>query len=94
MKLGLGLYKHQLTEANYAFARQCGATHLVIHLVDYFHAGRDNPKGNQPTGGDAGWGRAGDPDALWTLDELRAIKRDINAVGLELEAVENFDQAP
>jgi len=93
MKLGLGLYKHQLTEANYAFARQCGATHLVIHLVDYFHAGRDNPKGNQPTGGDAGWGLAGDPDKLWTLDDLLAIKRDINAAGLELEAVENLDPA-
>lgn len=93
MKLGLGLYKHQLVEENYAFARQCGATHLVVHLVDYFHGGHDNPKGNQPTGSDAGWGLAGDPDRLWTLDELLAIKRDINAAGLQLEAVENFDPA-
>ena len=37
MKLGLGLYKHMLTPDNYNFARQCGATHLVIHLVDYFN---------------------------------------------------------
>ncbi len=93
MKLGLGLYKHMLTEENYAFARQCGATHLVVHLVDYFRAGRENPKGNQPTGGDAGWGLAGDPNRLWRLEELLAIKDQINAAGLELEAVENFDPA-
>ncbi len=93
MKLGLGLYKHMLTEENYAFARQCGATHLVIHLVDYFRAGHDNPKGNQPTGGDTGWGLAGNPDRLWSLAELLTIKRQINAAGLALEAVENFDPA-
>jgi len=93
VKLGLGLYKHMLTEENYAFARQCGATHVVIHLVDYFNRGSDNPRDNQPTGGDAGWGRAGDPDKLWTVDELAAIKRDVNAAGLQLEAIENFDPA-
>ena len=36
MKLGFGLYKHMLNEEHYKFAKQCGATHLVIHLVDYF----------------------------------------------------------
>ena len=34
MKLGLGLYRHMLTRENFQFARQAGATHLVIHLVD------------------------------------------------------------
>ena len=36
MKLGFGLYRHMLNEQHYKFAKQCGATHLVIHLVDYF----------------------------------------------------------
>lgn len=93
MKLGLGLYKHMLTKQNYQFARQCGATHLVIHLVDYFKQGKDNPSDNQPTGGDKGWGIAGDPDKLWSLDELLQIKKEINDAGLELEAIENFDPA-
>ncbi len=93
MKLGLGLYRHQLTSDNFAFARQCGATHLIVHLVDYFNQGRDNPEGNQPTGGSSGWGLAGDPDALWTASELRAIQREINAAGLEWEAIENLDPA-
>ena len=93
MHLGLGLYRHQLNADHYRFARQCGCTHLVIHLVDYFRSSRSNKPGDQPVGDDAGWGLAGDPDKLWTFDELAAIKRDINAAGLELEAIENFDPA-
>jgi mannonate dehydratase len=93
MKLGLGLYKHMLTAENFAFARQCGATHIVIHLVDYFNHGQNNPKDNQPTGGSHGWGMAGNPDQLWTLEELLEIKHQINDAGLVLEAIENFDPA-
>ncbi|MBN1360370.1 MAG: mannonate dehydratase [Sedimentisphaerales bacterium] len=93
MKIGLGLYRHQLNREHYDFARQCGATHLVVHLVDYFQQGRHNPGDNQPTGGSAGWGRAGDADRLWTVEELASLKRNINAAGLELEAVENLDPA-
>ena len=33
------------------------------------------------------------PDKLWTYEELAALKREINAAGLELEAIENFDPA-
>lgn len=93
MKLGLGLYRHQLTPENYAFARQAGATHVVAHLVDYFKAGEQGTSDNQPTGHDRGWGVAGDPNQLWTVDELVALRREINAAGLELEAIENFDPA-
>jgi mannonate dehydratase len=93
MKLGLGLYRHVLTKENYQFARQCGATHLVIHLVDYYKQGKDNPSDNQPTGGEEGWGLAGNQDTLWSLDEILQIKKDINEAGLELEAIENFDPA-
>src|SRR5262249_39911189 len=93
MKLGLGLYRHQLNNEHYAFAKQCGCTHVVIHLVDYFRSSRSNQPGDQPVGDDTGWGLAGDPDKLWTLDELTAIRRGINAAGLELEAIENFDPA-
>ncbi len=92
MKLGLGLYRHMLTRENFEFARQAGATHIVAHLVDYF---RGNPKASddQPTGTDLGWGLAGDPDRLWSLEELRALRRDVEASGLRLEAIENFDPA-
>ena len=93
MKVGLGLYRHQLDRAHFDFARQCGATHLVVHLVDYFGHAREGVNDGQPTGGTGGWGRAGDPRKLWTVEELRALKAEINAAGLELEAIENFDPA-
>ena len=95
MKLGLGLYRHMLTRENYQFARQAGATHLVVHLVDYFkdreHHAR--PSADQPIGDDRGWGRAGDPNQLWTVEELVSLRREINAAGLEFAAIENFDPA-
>lgn len=93
MKLGLGLYRHMLTRENFQFARQAGATHIVAHLVDYFRGGADNPHDNQPTGTDRGWGLAGDPDRLWTLAELVALRSQIEEEGLRLEAIENFDPA-
>ena len=39
MKLGFGFYKHMLNREHYDFAVQCGATHAVVHLVDYFYQG-------------------------------------------------------
>lgn len=48
---------------------------------------------DQPVGDDTGWGLAGDPARLWTYEELAAIKKEITAAGLELEAIENFDPA-
>jgi mannonate dehydratase len=93
MNLGLGLYRHQLNEEHYRFAKQCGCSHIVAHLVDYFRSSRNNHPGDQPVGDDTSWGLAGDPDQLWTYEELATLKRQINAAGLELEAIENFDPA-
>ena len=93
MKLGLGLYRHQLNREHYDFAKQCGCTHLVVHLVDYFRSSQSNQPGDQPVGDDSGWGLAGNPEKLWTYEELAAIRKEINAAGLELEAIENFDPA-
>src|SRR5689334_18662593 len=93
MKLGLGLYRHMLTRENFQFARQAGATHIVAHLVDYFKGGGHAGPDDQPTGTDYGWGLAGDPDKLWTLEEMKALRRDVEAAGLKWEAIENFDPA-
>jgi mannonate dehydratase len=94
MRLGLGLYRHMLTGENYQFARQAGATHIVAHLVDYFRGGDAHAASDdQPTGTERGWGLAGDPDELWTADELVDLRREVNDAGLELHAIENFDPA-
>lgn len=86
MKLGLGLYRRMLTADNFRFARQAGCTHIVAHLVDYFQQGTLHG-----TDGSRNWGvtRA----ELWSEEELRDLKRSIQAEGLELEAIENFDPA-
>ena len=75
MNLGLGLYRHMLTRENFAFARQAWATHIVAHLVDYFRGGSPQTRDDQPTGTDRGWGLAGDPNRLWTFDELVTLRR-------------------
>jgi len=90
MKLGLGLYRQSLTVDNFRFARQCGATHLVVHLVDYF--GGTNP---QLTRGDdrRGWGITQNQGKLWTVEELVALRKEIESHGLTWTAIENFDPA-
>jgi mannonate dehydratase len=94
MKIGLGLYRHMLTHDYYDFARQCGCTHVVVHLVDYFNQGASNPRDNQPTGSKyEAWGVAGDPDKLWTVAELKALRVAIEDAGLVLAAIENIDPA-
>lgn len=90
MKLGLGLYRNMLTRDNYRFARQAGCTHLVAHLVDYF-ADQVIPSADRP--GDGTWGITRGGGKLWEVDELLAIKREMNQEGLEWEAIENFDPA-
>ena len=94
MKIGLGLYRHMLTRDYYDFARQAGCTHVVVHLVDYFKKGATNPRDNQPTGSKyEPWGFAGDPEKLWTVQELKALRAEIEDAGLALAAIENIDPA-
>ena len=82
MKLGLGLYRHQLNDEHFQFAAQAGCEALVIHLVDYFNQGGTNLAKDQPTGDLAGWGRAGDPAKLWEEDYLRDIVQRAGRHGL------------
>jgi mannonate dehydratase len=93
MKLGLGLYRHQLNDDYFRFAAQAGCEALVIHLVDYFNQGGVNTAKDQPTGDLAGWGRAGDPEKLWEEEYLRDVVKRAGAHGLQIAAIENFDPA-
>lgn len=91
MKLGLGLYRHQVTDENLAYAKQLGCTHLIVHMVDYFNQG-DGSGGvdGQPVGSTGGWGITRVRE-IWSVDELAEIKARIEAAGLVWEAIENFD---
>jgi mannonate dehydratase len=53
-----------------------------------------NPRNNQPSGGKyEPWGLAGDPEKLWTVEELKSLRNDIENAGLVLAAIENIDPA-
>ncbi len=95
MKLGFNLYKHMLTPENYRFARQCGATHVVVHLVDYFKKEIKNTQtDDQPVDDGDGWGIADrEDDFLWTVDYMKQLKAELNSYGLEWYAIENFNPA-
>jgi mannonate dehydratase len=93
MKLGFGFYRHMLNDDVMRFAQQCGATHAVVHMCDYFgQAGRAQKTDNQPVGALDGWGVTRH-SAIWTVEELVAIKKQLASHGLIFEAVENFDPA-
>ena len=103
MKLGFGLYYYMLDDAriedSLKFARQCGASHVVVHLTDYFHNVPEledepvNPSENQPVGKSDGWGLAGSNPHVWELDYLQNLKDKIERHNLQWYAVENFDPA-
>ncbi len=90
IKIGFGFYRHMLDEANMRFARQCGATHAVVHLVDY-NSTSGISTDNQPVGDADGWGFAGATAKEWTKDNMRRIKRELGSQGLEFYAIENLD---
>jgi len=92
MKLGLGLYGDMLNAENFRFAKQAGATHIVAHIVGHFK--KPNRVAITTEGSNAyGFGISDPMDGTWTYDWFRDLKARINAEGLELEAIENFEPA-
>ena len=91
MKLGLGLYRTLLTPENMRFARQVGVTHIVAHIPGGFSRGQG--KVITSDAARAGFGISDGDDPIWSFEGLRDLKSTINAEGLELEALENFEPA-
>ncbi|MCQ1061264.1 mannonate dehydratase [Photobacterium sp. ZSDE20] len=89
MKLGFGLYRHMLDDEHLKFAKQLGATHIVVHMCDYFNQQTKFSSSDQPIGDKYGWGVA--DGLIWTVEELSAIKKQIESYGLTWYAIENFD---
>lgn len=90
MKLGLGLYRHMLTPENVRFARQAGATAIVPHLVGYV-GGNDSPKFEAATSDGYGFWVSDNRGKFWIYEEPRDLRLAVEAEGLELAAIENFD---
>lgn len=92
MKLGLGLYGNMLTEENFRFAKQAGATHIVAHIVGHFK--KPDSAAITTEGSDAyGFGISDPIDTAWTYEWLRDLKASVEKEGLVLEAIENFEPA-
>lgn len=90
MNFGFGFYQQMLNDDYMAFARQCGATHAIVHLVDYT-GGRSVSHDAQPVGADEGWGKAGLTAESWSYDSLSRIRDRLAGHEIAFEAVENFD---
>lgn len=87
MKLGLGFSTQMLTSDNLRFAKQAGVTHIVAHTSGYR---REYEKLPLTPPGSAGYTGEG---TIWSLEELLKLRKMVNAEGLELEALENFNPA-
>ncbi len=94
MHLGFSLYQHMLRndciDENLAFAKQCGASHIIVHLVDYFHQGQIDID-SQPIGDEDGCGVAGSKPHVWEYSYFQWLKNKIEEYDLTWYAVENFD---
>lgn len=88
MKLGLGLYRHMLTDDYFAFARQAGCTHLIVHLADYYS--------NQivtATNDKVNYGKSKAMEEIWTAEAMIALQEKANKHGLTIYGIENFSPA-
>ncbi len=90
MELGLGLYARMLTRDNLAFARQAGATAIVVHMADYT---TDGPRHSHFDADAKGWDVSGARGKLWTVEELVALRELVESEGLRLAALENLNPA-
>ena len=84
MKLGLGLYHHMLTEREFAFARQCGCTDLIVHLANYYDGDKNIVMATDET---KNYGTAKAMDPIWSGKTFvcfrnRRRRRDFKSMGL------------
>ena len=89
MKLGMGLYRDMLDREHFRFARQCGCTHAIVHLVNYY-TGSDC---NIVTATDANhnYGVPSRDDPIWTAEGMRDLQALARSEGIEIYGVENFN---
>ncbi len=90
-KLGIGLYREMLDREHFRFARQCGCTHLIIHLARYYTGGQDRIV--TATDEHTNYGRAVRDDPIWSYDSLCSLQNMAAEEGLVIEGIENFDPA-
>lgn len=90
MKLGIGLYRHMLKDEYYRFAAQCGCTHLIVHLANYYDS---DDRVVTATDENTNYGNSHAMDPIWQLEGLLKLKEEAATYGLEIYGIENFSPA-
>lgn len=88
MKLGLGLYRHMLTDEYFAFAQQCGCTHLIVHLADYY-----SKQIVTATDGKTNYGTSLALEEIWEEESMLKLQKKAAEYGLTIYGIENFSPA-
>jgi mannonate dehydratase len=87
MKMGLTLFGSLLNEDGAKFAKQIGASHVVVHLTNYSNGAKPDAYLNGAVGPILG-NCSG--ERLWTYEEMADLVGMLRSNGLELAALENF----
>lgn len=90
MRLGVGLYHHMLNDREFAFARQCGCTDLIVHLADYYANDKEIVKA---TDDKTNYGRATAMDPVWEAESMIFLQKKAGKQGLNIYGIENFNPA-
>jgi mannonate dehydratase len=77
-----------LNRHNFRFARQCGCTHLIIHLAEYYQK-----EIVTATGGGGNYGVSRSQDPVWSFENMEALQKTAREEGLEIYGIENFSPA-
>lgn len=86
MKLGIGLYRHQLTEKDFSFAKQAACSHVIIHLANYYKDEIVSATDTQKN-----YGKAVLDDPIWSLENLLRLQEMAKDHGVEIYGIENFN---
>lgn len=90
LKLGIGLYRHMLKPEYFQFAKQCGCTHLIVHLANYYDS---DDRVVTATDAKTNYGQSHAKDSIWELDNMLRLKAEAASYGLEIYGIENFSPA-
>lgn len=89
MKLGLGLYRTMLDKRHFQFARQCGCTHAIVHLANYYSNGDDSIV--TATDEKNNYGKSITNDPIWEAESMIALQKEAQSEGITIFGIENFD---
>lgn len=90
MKLGVGLYHHMLVEDEFAFARQCSCTDLIVHLANYYDSDKEIV---MATDEKKNYGASRAMDPVWREENLLSLQQRAKEKGLRIYGIENFSPA-